>query len=69
MHVGAASNDFGQMFLHVSSQPFPLGSATAQRGQKMKVGVFGGEAFKLFAIVNALLAARGRFSFCRRRFC
>src|ERR1700730_5517729 len=58
VHVGAGSNDFGQMFLHVSSHPFPLGSATAQRGQKMKVGVLCCEAFKLLAIVNVPLAAR-----------
>src|SRR4029077_14250890 len=58
VHVGAGSYDFGQMFLHVSAEPFPIGSGAAQRGQKMKVGVFGGETFKLFAIVSVLLAAR-----------
>src|ERR1700730_2355052 len=58
VHIGPGSYDFWQMFLHVSSQPFPLGSSTAQRGQKLKVGVLGGEMFKLFAIVNVLLAAR-----------
>src|SRR6266481_2919974 len=40
--------------------PFQSAAARLKRGQKMKVGVFGGEAFKLLAIVNVLLAARAK---------
>src|SRR5450631_33453 len=58
VHVGTGSNDFGQMFLHVSSQPFPLWIGAAQRGKEMKLGMVGGEPFKLLAIINVLLAAR-----------
>src|SRR5208282_2235137 len=46
------------MVLHISSQAFPVGVGATQRGQKMKVGVFGGQLFELVAIVNVLLAAR-----------
>ena len=46
-----------EMFLHVSAQTSPLRSGAAQGGQKMKVGVFGSEMFKLPTIVNVLLAA------------
>src|ERR1039458_6390344 len=58
VHVGTDSNDFGQMFLYVSVQPFPLCGSAAQRGKKMKVGVLGGQTFKLLAIINVLLAPR-----------
>src|SRR5450759_728776 len=51
VHVGTGSNDFGQMFLNVSSQPYPLCGRAAQRRQKMKIVVLGGEMFKLFAII------------------
>src|SRR5208337_491459 len=40
------------------SQPFPLRAAAAQRGQKMEVGVLGGEMLELLAIINVLFAAR-----------
>src|ERR1035438_3062862 len=46
------------MFLHVSSQAFPLCFTATQRGQKMKVGVLGGETLKLFAIIDVPLTAR-----------
>src|SRR4029077_18499951 len=52
VHVATHSHDFSQMLLHVSSQPFPIGSGAAQRGQKMKIVVLGSETFKLFAIVD-----------------
>src|SRR5260370_23450276 len=58
VHVGAGSRDFGQMFLDISSEAFPLGRATAQRGEKMKVGVICCQMLELLAIVNILLAAR-----------
>src|SRR5664279_420804 len=58
VHVATSSNDFGQMFLHISSQPFPLCFTAAQCGNEMKVNVVGGETFKLLAIVNVLFAPR-----------